>query len=201
MSSDTSSVIGHFFYESSAGSDCRKQIFFQFECLERNNCTAGRNKRNWPAQSISMFSQAEIKPLIFPQPCGPCSTCLLFFFSTPSTLHFHSICVSASHETADRNRTFLLGVKVSRSIQRRICLCSVDSQSSVDSVSLLPCQGLSLFFVCVHARTSVTVFVRFDCAQVCVGMHMLQCQSVAFLLGSLFHYLCSTILFFVGSFL
>lgn len=42
-----------------------------------------------------------------------------------------------------------------------------------------------MFFVCACARTSITVFVWFDCAQVCVGMHALQSQSVPFRLGSL----------------
>lgn len=181
-------VSGHFFVKAAPS---------LIEYLEGNECTSGRNKRKWPAQTISMFPlSTNWESLIFPQPGAPQSTCLLLLLNTPNSSFSKHLCFSEQRDSRLKHK-FPSQCK------------SVKKQSKADlsllcrftwSVSLLPCRGLSLFFVCAHTITSITVFVWFDCAQVCVGMRPLQCQSVAFLLCSLFHCFCSTILFFVGSF-
>lgn len=196
MSSASSSVIRYFFCEGSVVPDCRKH-FFSPVWISRREWMHCREKQKKLASPVYQHvSTTEIKSPIFPQHCGRCRT-FAFTSQHPNSSFSQHLCFS---EPRDRWQ------KQNFPSQ---CKC-VKKHSKTDlsllcrftwSVSLLPCWGLSLFFVCVHARTSIIVFVWFDCAQVCVGMRALQCQSVAFLLCSLFHCFCSTIFCFVGSFL
>lgn len=84
-------------------------------------------------------------------------------------------CVLVSCEEAEKLYLALSEWKCQEACKRKICVSLLCRFTW--SFSLLLCQYLSMFFLRVDATTSITVFVLFVRAQVCIGVRVCECES------------------------